>query len=91
MKRALFAGIATLLIASPAFAFSPELSNQDGRSYDYELVCGGSTVHSSIGSNTSTSLGLSSVGCKLKVKGAGTAKLSEDMKCKIKDGMLDCD
>lgn len=91
MKRTLFAGIATLLIASPAFAFSPELHNEDGQSYEYELVCGGSTLHSSISGNTSTSLGLSSVGCKLKVKGAGSAKLSENMKCKIKDHSLDCE
>ncbi|MBI3184060.1 MAG: hypothetical protein HYZ28_18155 [Myxococcales bacterium] len=89
MKRILFA--AALLAGGAALAFSPELRNEDSKSYEYELECGGSTTHSSIGSNTTTSLGLSSVGCKLKVKGAGSAKLAEDMKCRIKDSMLECD
>lgn len=89
MKRILFA--VTVLLSASAFAFSPELKNEDSKSYEYELECGGSTLHSSIGSNTSTSLGLSAVGCKLRVKGAGAAKLSENMKCKIKNSMLDCD
>jgi hypothetical protein len=48
-------------------------------------------LHSSINGNTQTSLGMSATGCKLKVKGAGSAKLANDMKCKIKNGMLECD
>jgi hypothetical protein len=84
--------LVTLLavVALPAFAFSPELRNEDGKSYEYELECGSSTLHSSIGSHTTTSLS-SGKGCKLKIKGAGSAKLAEDMKCKIKNSMLDCD
>jgi hypothetical protein len=90
MKRTLLATIATLIVSAPAFAFSPELRNEDGKSYEYELECGGSTLHSSINGHTSTSLGMSATGCKLKVKGAGVAKLANDMKCNIKNGMLDC-
>ena len=89
MKKILFAAV--LLAAGSALAFSPELRNEDSKSYDYEIECGGSTLHSSISGNTTTSLGMSAEGCKLKVKGAGSAKLAADMKCKIKDGMLDCD
>ena len=91
MKRTLLAVAGVLLVAAPAYAFSPELRNEDSKSYEYELECGGSTTHSSINGNTSTSLGMSASGCKLKVKGAGAAKLHDDMKCKIKNGMLDCD
>jgi hypothetical protein len=87
MKNVLLA--AALLTAAAAYAFSPELRNEDSKTYEYEIECGGSTLHSSIGGNTTTSLSASK-GCKLKVKGAGAAKLSDDMKCKIKDGMLDC-
>jgi len=90
MKKLLIVA-ALLLTAGSARAFSPELRNEDSKSYDYQIECGGSTLHSSIGGNTTTSLGMSSEGCKLKAKGAGSTKLAADMKCKIKDGMLDCD
>ncbi len=89
MKK-LFIAI-VLLAAGNALAFSPELRNEDSKSYDYQIECGGSTLHSSIAGNTTTSLGMGSEGCKLKVKGAGSAKLAADMRCNIKDEMLDCD
>jgi hypothetical protein len=90
MKRTLLAVAATFLFAAPAFAFAPELHNEDDKSYEMEIECGGSTTHTSINGHTTTSLSASS-GCKLKVKGAGSAKLHDDIKCKIKNGMLDCD
>jgi len=80
----------TLLAAAPARAFSPELHNEDSRSYDYDVVCGGSTRHTNISAHTTTSLGLSSESCTLAVKGAGSAKLAKDMKCTIKGGALSC-
>lgn len=76
-----------VLIAVPAFASRPTLENRDGKKYDYDLECGASTQHSSVGSHTTTTLDAK---CKLKVKGAGAAKLDENMKCVIKDSMLDC-
>lgn len=54
MKRILFTAV--LLSAGTALAFSPELRNEDSKGYEYELVCGGSTTHSSIGANTTQSL-----------------------------------
>jgi hypothetical protein len=91
MKRTLtLIAVVVSFVAVPAYAFSPELRNEDSKSYNFEIECGGSTLQSSIGGHTTTSLGLSSVGCKLKIKGAGAAKLAKDMKCIIKDSMLDC-
>ena len=78
----------SLLLSAPAWAFQPTLHNEDSKTYEYELECGASTTHSSIGGNTTTTL---SSGCKLKIKGAGSAKLSDNMKCKIKNSMLECD
>lgn len=82
------AAVSAALISALAFAFNPTLVNRDSKTYQMDIECGSSTLHSSIGSNTSTTL--SNVGCKLKVKGAGSAKLTENMKCVIKDSMLDC-
>ncbi|MBL9036917.1 MAG: hypothetical protein JNG84_00250 [Archangium sp.] len=84
-----FALAAALLASTAALAFHPTLSNQDSKKYEMEIECGSSTLHTSIGSNTSTSL--PHEGCKLRVKGAGSAKLAADMKCVIKNSMLDCD
>lgn len=77
-----------VLVAGAALAFNPTLRNEDSKSYEMEIECGSSTTHTSISSNTSTTL--SNVGCKLKVKGAGSARLTENMKCVIKNSMLDC-
>lgn len=92
MKRtlALTALLASLGVATAAWAFQPTLRNEDSKSYQYEIECGGSTTHSSISGNTSTTLSSGNGNCKLKVKGAGAAKLADDMKCVIKNGMLDC-
>lgn len=84
MKRLLALAV---LISFPAFAGRPTLENRDGRKYDYALECGASTQNSSVGSHTTTTLDAK---CKLKVKGAGGAKLEDNMKCVIKDSMLDC-
>lgn len=84
MKR--FIALA-VLVALPAFAGRPTLENRDGREYKYELECGSSTLNSSVGSRTTVTLDAK---CKLRVKGAGSAKLDENMKCTIKDGSLDC-
>lgn len=80
--------VVAALASALAFAFNPTLENRDGKAYEMDIECGASTTHTSIGSHTSTTL--SNVGCKLKVKGAGAAKLTENMKCVIKDSMLDC-
>ncbi len=82
--------LGSIFLAAPAYAFAPELSNRDEQSYKYKIVCGGETTDSSIDGNTTTSLS-GSEGCKLVVKGAGSAKLAADMKCKIKDHSLDCE
>ena len=89
-KFTIFIGAATLLaVSSVALAgFQPTLKNEDSKSYKYELICGGSTTSSSISANTQETL---RSGCKLKVQGAGTAKLVDDMKCVIKGGTLDCE
>ncbi|MGA9520870.1 MAG: hypothetical protein WBV82_05365 [Myxococcaceae bacterium] len=79
---------AALLISSSALAFQPTLRNEDSKTYRYELQCGGSTTQSSIGGSTNQTL---RSGCTIKVKGAGSAKLSDDMRCRIKDSMLECD
>ncbi|MBM4784536.1 MAG: hypothetical protein GQE15_43280 [Archangiaceae bacterium] len=90
MKSTLRLSLAfTVLVAGIALAFNPTLRNEDSKSYEMDIECGGSTTHTSISGNTSTTL--SNVGCKLKVKGAGSAKLTENMKCVIKNSMLDCD
>ena len=89
MKKTLIAIAFGLFVAPAAWAFSPELHNEDGKSYDYDLVCGGSTTHSKIGGHTTTSLG-SGTNCTLKVQGAGSSKLAPNMKCTIKGGALSC-
>jgi hypothetical protein len=81
--------LALLLVPAAALAFNPELHNEDGKSYDYDIVCGGSTTHSKIGGHTTTSLGSGS-NCTLKVQGAGSSKLAPNMKCTIKGGSLSC-
>lgn len=81
--------VAALTAGGLAYAFSPELHNEDDKTYEMEIECGGSTTHTSINGHTSTSLSGDS-GCKLRVKGAGTVKLADDMKCNIKHGELDC-
>jgi hypothetical protein len=81
--------LAALTVGGLAFAFSPELHNEDDKTYEMEIECGGSTTHTSLGGHTTTSLSGDS-GCKLKVKGAGVVKLADDMKCKIQHGELDC-
>jgi hypothetical protein len=90
MKKAAFLGtlVGATAIGTLAFAFQPTLKNEDSKTYKYQLVCGGSTTHSSISGNTSTSIG--GVGCKLVIEGAGAAKLAEDTKCVIKKSTLDC-
>ncbi|MFO0555813.1 MAG: hypothetical protein U0271_45975 [Polyangiaceae bacterium] len=89
MKKLVAGGLFASMVVtvSVAMAFSPTLKNEDSRSYDYDLECGGSTTHSSIGGNTSTTL---SSGCTLKVDGAGSASLSDGTSCVIKDGSLSC-
>lgn len=52
--------------------------------------CGGSTLNSSIGSNTLQTLS-GKKGCTLIIEGAGSAKLADDMKCKIKKSTLYCE
>jgi hypothetical protein len=89
MKKTLMAIGLSLVLAPAAWAFAPELHNEDGKAYDYDLVCGGSTTHSHIGGHTTTSLG-SGNNCTLKVQGAGSAKLAPNMKCTIKGGALSC-
>ncbi len=78
---------ASLTVSAIAFAFQPTLSNEDGRAYEYELICGASSTRSSIGANTTQTL---SSGCKLVIQGAGAAKLTDDMKCRIQGSTLDC-
>lgn len=92
MKIGLSAGAAAfvLSLAGAAWAFHPTLSNRDSKTYKYEIQCGGSTTHSSISGNTTTSISAGNGNCKLKVKGAGVVKLADDMKCIIKNGELDC-
>jgi hypothetical protein len=93
MRRLRFAALiaaSLLTVPSIADAFQPTLRNQDSKSYKYQIVCGGSTVHSTISANSSTTLS-SGPNCKLKVEGAGATKLADDLKCTIKNGMLDCD
>ncbi len=75
-----------LFVAGAAWAFSPSLSNEDGKTYKYQLECIG-TTHSSINSSTTTYL---RGGCKLIVEGAGSAMLEDNMKCVIKNGALKC-
>lgn len=87
MKSVFLACLTVVALSATAFAFSPELVNEDSSSYDYELECGGSTTNSSIGGNSSTSL---SSGCTLRVDGAGSASLREDMRCTIRNGSLSC-
>jgi hypothetical protein len=87
MKSVLLACLSVLTLTTTALAFSPELVNEDSSSYDYELECGGSTTNSSIDGNSSTSL---SSGCTLRVRGAGSASLREDMRCTISGGSLSC-
>lgn len=81
--------LAVLLFALPAFAMSPELKNEDAKSYEYELTCGSFTTHTSIGSHSNTTLS-QNAGCTLKVIGAGTAKLADNMTCRIHNGTLSC-
>jgi hypothetical protein len=88
MSKLRIAVVSVLCFGGAAFAFSPELHNEDSKSYEMEIECGSSTTHTSISGNTSTTVG--SPGCKLKIKGAGSAKLAENMKCTIKNSMLDC-
>lgn len=87
MKRVLLACLTVVTFTTTALAFSPELVNEDGSAYEYELECGGSTTNSSIDGNSSTSL---SSGCELRVRGAGSASLREDMRCTIRNGSLSC-
>ena len=90
MKKTILAiAFSVSLVPAVALAFSPELHNDDGKSYDYEIACGGSTTHSKINGHTTTSLS-SGNNCTLKVQGAGSAKLAPNMKCTIKDGALSC-
>ena len=89
MRKTIIAIALTLLLAPAAWAFSPELHNEDGKSYDYDIVCGGSTTHSKIGGHTTTSLSAGN-NCTLKVQGAGSAKLAPNLKCTIKGGALSC-
>jgi hypothetical protein len=90
MKKTIVAiAFSVLLVPAAARAFSPELHNEDGKSYDYDIVCGGSTTHSKIGGHTTTSLSAGN-NCTLKVQGAGSAKLAPNLKCTIKGGALSC-
>jgi hypothetical protein len=92
MKRTtVLASVASaLLVSAHAWAFQPTLKNEDSKTYEYEIQCGGSTTHSRINGNTSTTLSSGNGNCKLKVKGAGVVKLADDLKCVIKKGELDC-
>jgi hypothetical protein len=87
MKSVLLACLTIVSLTATAFAFSPELVNEDSSGYSYELECGGSTTNGSIDGNSSTSL---SSGCTLRVSGAGSASLREDMRCTIRNGSLSC-
>ncbi|MCB9554490.1 MAG: hypothetical protein H6707_00205 [Deltaproteobacteria bacterium] len=91
MKPGIFAAVAAtlLLFASTAFAWSPTLRNTDGRGYKYKVACGASTLNSSIGSNTTTTIS-SYKNCTLQVVGVGDVKLKENMKCEIKSARLSC-
>ncbi len=92
MRRLTTLLVFMLAVAIPAlaFAFSPSLENEDSKNYGYEFECGGLTENGRIKGNSSTSLGSSSEGCTLKVKGAGSAELESDMECVIEDGSLSC-
>jgi hypothetical protein len=92
MKKTLVTGLALACfgIAGSALAFQPTFKNEDSKSYKYEVQCGGSTTHSSISANTSTTLSSGNGNCTLKVEGAGSAKLKDDLKCVIKAGSLSC-
>jgi hypothetical protein len=77
-----------LLASTAAYAgFHPTLHNDDSKEYKYELDCGSSSTLSHINSNTTETL---SSGCTLKVEGVGSAKLTDDMKCVIKNASLSC-
>lgn len=84
-KLAAFAAVT--FAAATALAFSPTLHNDDSSRYNYVLECGGSSTNSWVDSNSTVTL---SSGCTLKVEGAGSADLKDDMSCQIKDGSLRC-
>ncbi len=86
MKKILCVSL-MLFAATALFAWSPTLCNQDSTRYDYKLACGASTLNSYVGSNTTVTL---RGGCKLVVEGVGSADVSDDMKCTIKNRTLTC-
>jgi hypothetical protein len=88
MKKLLIVLGTVTLWSSVALAFAPTLKNEDSKSYNYKVICGGSTTNSSINGNTETSL--TTGDCTLEVEGAGSAKLKDDLRCVIKDGSLSC-
>lgn len=91
MKRSLLAVALSLTLASTAWAFAPELHNEDDKAYDYSFACGGSKTNGRINAHTTTSLTLgSNASCTLLVKGAGLGKLAPNVKCTIKGGALTC-
>jgi hypothetical protein len=73
-----------LALAPAAWAFAPELHNEDGKAYDYSVACGGSSTSGHINGHTTTSLSLSGSSCTLLVKGAGLGKLAPNgsLSCK---------
>ncbi|MBL8621948.1 MAG: hypothetical protein JNK64_11610 [Myxococcales bacterium] len=78
---------AAAALALPAAAgSSPTLHNADSSEYSYDLECGASTTHSTIGGNTTVTL---TDGCTLKVAGSSKA-LRSDMTCEISGGSLSC-
>ena len=56
----------------------------------YDIECGGSGYHGTF-HHGHNAWGNSYNGCKLKVKGAGSAKITNHSSCTIKNHMLDCD
>ena len=89
MKTIKYAAAAAVLFVSAAAwaGFAATLKNEDSKPYKYELSCNGATTTSTIAPHTEETLRSS---CKLKVEGAGTASLVDDMKCVIKNGSLSC-
>ena len=56
MKKFLIVLGTVTLWSSVALAFAPTLKNEDSKSYNYKVICGGSTTNSSINGNTETKM-----------------------------------
>lgn len=82
--------IHTLLLAAallPFAAFAADLQNRDSQSYEVKIHDGGSTTHSSIGSNTIRTSICSA--CRIEVVGAGEIEVeSGDTRVTIENGAL---